>query len=177
MRARFGWVGVAVVLSSGVGVVAALVESPAPSSSAAAIARPVSTVVSRDVVTPQVRSLASEAQQLGQEIASAQGELTRLEHEVAYEATLSHYRLSALAPTAAVATSPRVRSREGRNATPATTSTEGAVTSTSVTTTSEPSTTISTTTAPPSTTPCATSYEDAAPASGAGCPTGVSYDN
>ena len=136
MRGRVRWVGVVVTTSAIVGGAAAIVRSPVPSSAAAG--RSTTTTVARDVVTPEVDYLAAQAQQLGTEIAAAQGELAHLKQQVAYEASLSHFRVAVPVVTrvtrpATVTTAPS--RREGvtttERATP-TTTTESPTTSTTI---------------------------------------------
>ncbi len=138
MRGRVRWVGVVVTTSAIVGGAAAIVRSPVPSSAAAG--RDTTTTLARDVVTPEVDYLAAQAQQLGSEITAAQTELAHLKQQVAYEASLSHFRVAVPVVTR-VTHPPTVTSAPSRRE-PATTTTTERATPTPTSTTSTTSTTV-----------------------------------
>lgn len=117
------------------GGAAAIVTTPVPSSSAAS--HVATTTVARDVVTPEVQYLAAQAQSLGSEIANAQAQLSHLQEQVAYEASLSHFHLSVPVISHPPATTTNVATQP-RKTTPTTVS--PSTTSTSTTTTASPTT-------------------------------------
>jgi hypothetical protein len=139
------------VASATIGGAAAIIYTPVPSSSAASIGHSKIAPQERDVVTPEINFLAAQAQQLGSEISNAQAELLHLQQEVAYEASLSHDRLSTttapVAPVSRATTTLQVPPRTHHE----TTATENQV---GTTTTSESTTTTqaTTTTVAPTTT-------------------------
>ncbi len=102
MRTPIRWVGVAVVTSATLGGAAAMIYVPA-SSSAATNPLPAASPA-RDVVTPEVTSIANQAQQLSSEIVAAQSELANLKNQVTAEANI-HYNASSPAPVVRVQTS------------------------------------------------------------------------
>jgi hypothetical protein len=126
MRGRLRWVNVVVMTSALVGATVALANTPA-SSSAAARVTTTTAPVPRDLVTPEINSLAAQAQQLGSEIASAQAELARLQEQVTIVAARSHE----VAPTVTLHVPP-VRHKKS---TPSTTTTSTTTTTSSTTTT------------------------------------------
>jgi hypothetical protein len=99
MRTPIRWVGVAVVTSAAVGGAAAMVYVPV--SSSAATKAPAAARPAPDLVTPQITSLANQAQQLNSEIVSAQSELAHLKKQVSAEATI-HYSAPRAAPVVRV---------------------------------------------------------------------------
>jgi hypothetical protein len=138
MRGRLRWVTIVVAASAIVGGAAAIINTPVSTSSASSVTQTTSTP--RDVVTPEINYLASQAQQLGSEIASAQAELSHLQQQVAYEASLSHFHVAVPVVTQ------KVTHRVG--AAPTTTTTKANATTTTV----SPSTTSTSTTLAPTTT-------------------------
>jgi hypothetical protein len=172
MRGRLRWVGAVVVTSATVGAGAAIINTPVPNSQAAAISHVRAASRARDVLTPEINSLASQAQQLGSQIASAQAELSHLQQEVAYEAELSRHHPTAATTTSLVAhvttTTERAKRREqGDSATGESrrvTSTTQSSTTTTVAPTTTTSSTTSTTTPTTTTTQCTYDHGDASSA-------------
>ncbi len=102
MRTPIRWVGVAVVTSATLGGAAAMIYVPASSSAAT---KPLSAASpARDLVTPEVNSIANQAQQLSSEIVAAQSELANLQNQVSAEANI-HYSVPNPAPVVRVQTS------------------------------------------------------------------------